>query len=301
MLVQHQPDGALSRRRPARGDLPDRAADRRRGARARRRSARAAAQEHDPGVGAALQERRSGVTYDCGEFAKNMDDGAEARRRGRLRGAPGGVAEARQAARPRASSIAIEQAAGPPARIRRDPLQPERHARRCSWARKNQGQGHETMFKQILHERLGIDPRDVQLHRRRHRPRRLRHGHQRLALDGDRRHGAVDGGRQGDREGQQDRRATCSRRPSTTWSSPTASFTVAGTDRAVALKEVARAAFQPAQLPPGFEAGLYETGTFMRRAGHLSQRLPRLRGRDRSRDRRRRRSTATPWSTTSAR
>ena len=26
---------------------------------------------------------------------------------------------------------------------------------------KNQGQGHETTFKQILHERLGLDPGDV--------------------------------------------------------------------------------------------------------------------------------------------
>src|SRR5260370_248278 len=39
-------------------------------------------------------------------------------------------------------------------------------------------------------------------------------------------------------------------------------FSVVGTDRAVALKEVARAAFQPGQLPPGLEPGLYETGTF---------------------------------------
>src|SRR5262249_56240565 len=39
-------------------------------------------------------------------------------------------------------------------------------------------------------------------------------------------------------------------------------FGVVGTDRAVALKEVARAAFQPNQLPPGVEPGLYETGTF---------------------------------------
>jgi len=30
----------------------------------------------------------------------------------------------------------------------------------------------------------------------------------------------------------------------------------------VGIKEVARAAFQPAQLPPGLEPGLYETGTF---------------------------------------
>jgi carbon-monoxide dehydrogenase large subunit len=39
-------------------------------------------------------------------------------------------------------------------------------------------------------------------------------------------------------------------------------FTVVGTDRAVGIAEVARAAFQPSQLPPGVEPGLYETGTF---------------------------------------
>jgi carbon-monoxide dehydrogenase large subunit len=40
---------------------------------------------------------------------------------------------------------------------------------------------------------------------------------------------------------------------------------VTGTDRAVTIAEVARAAFQPAQLPPGLEPGLYETGTFVPR------------------------------------
>jgi aerobic carbon-monoxide dehydrogenase large subunit len=40
-------------------------------------------------------------------------------------------------------------------------------------------------------------------------------------------------------------------------------FAVAGTDRGIGLKEVARAAFQPGQLPPGLEPGLYETGTFV--------------------------------------
>src|SRR5207245_7611112 len=39
-------------------------------------------------------------------------------------------------------------------------------------------------------------------------------------------------------------------------------FGVVGTDRAVVLRDVARAAFQPSQLPPGVEPGLYETGTF---------------------------------------
>jgi len=40
-------------------------------------------------------------------------------------------------------------------------------------------------------------------------------------------------------------------------------FTVAGTDKAVALKDVARAAFQPASIPKGLEPGFYETGTFV--------------------------------------
>src|SRR5262249_3200857 len=39
-------------------------------------------------------------------------------------------------------------------------------------------------------------------------------------------------------------------------------FEVAGTTRGVDLMEIARAAFQPARLPAGFEPGLYETGTF---------------------------------------
>ena len=39
-------------------------------------------------------------------------------------------------------------------------------------------------------------------------------------------------------------------------------FSVAGTDRAMALKDVARAAFQPARLPPGLEPGFYEHATY---------------------------------------
>ena len=39
-------------------------------------------------------------------------------------------------------------------------------------------------------------------------------------------------------------------------------FSVAGTDRGVTLKDVARAAFQPARLPPGMEPGFYEHATY---------------------------------------
>src|SRR4029078_6186720 len=39
-------------------------------------------------------------------------------------------------------------------------------------------------------------------------------------------------------------------------------FTVAGTDRGMALKDVARAAFQPARLPEGMEPGFYEHASY---------------------------------------
>ena len=102
-----------------------------------------------------------GPFYDCGEFEKNLDmalkmaDVAgfaarkeESKKRGRLRGL--GIINA------------IEQAAGT--------AQPEYAEIRFNpggtaallMGTKNQGQGHETMFKQILNERLGIDPDDVQ-------------------------------------------------------------------------------------------------------------------------------------------
>ena len=40
-------------------------------------------------------------------------------------------------------------------------------------------------------------------------------------------------------------------------------FVVAGTDRAIELKKVAQAAYEPMKLPRGVEPGLYETGTFV--------------------------------------
>src|SRR5439155_9301903 len=39
-------------------------------------------------------------------------------------------------------------------------------------------------------------------------------------------------------------------------------FAIAGTDRSVSIDAVARAAFSPAQLPPGLEPGFAESGHF---------------------------------------
>jgi len=99
-------------------------------------------------------------TYDCGEFEQVMDQalalagwrGFEARRadsarRGCLRGIGMANAIERAAAGP----------AGESARIAFDP------AGRATLylGTKSQGQGHETTFRQIAHERLGLAPQDI--------------------------------------------------------------------------------------------------------------------------------------------
>jgi carbon-monoxide dehydrogenase large subunit len=71
-------DRAVSRQRPARVYLRDRAPDRRRGARAEDRPGRAPAQEPDPCGGDALQER---VRVDLRHGRLRADDGPRARRR----------------------------------------------------------------------------------------------------------------------------------------------------------------------------------------------------------------------------
>ncbi|MCC6890655.1 MAG: xanthine dehydrogenase family protein molybdopterin-binding subunit [Hyphomicrobiales bacterium] len=98
-------------------------------------------------------------TYDCGEFAKNLDEAmhmadaksfekrrAEARRRGKLRGL--------------GMSNTIERAAAPGgegAEIRFD----RSGTITLFSGSNNQGQGHETAFKQIVCDRLGVDPNDI--------------------------------------------------------------------------------------------------------------------------------------------
>src|SRR2546425_2145141 len=127
---------------------------------------------------------------------------------------------------------------------------------------KNQGQGHETTFKQILHERLGLDPADVRY------------------IDGDTERVGFGMGTMGSRstviggtalwtaadkviaKGKKiAARLLEAAEADITFAD--GKFSVVGTDRAVVLKDVARAAFQPARLPPGLEPGLDETGTFV--------------------------------------
>jgi carbon-monoxide dehydrogenase large subunit len=200
-----------------------------------------------------------GMTYDCGDFEKNMDDavkladvaGFPARREAaRARGALRGIAVVN----------AIERAAGAQPEFAEIRFAPSGSAT-VLMGTKNQGQGHETTFKQILHERLGLDPADVRY------------------IDGDTDRVAFGMGTMGSRSTviggtalwtAADKviakakkiaaRLMEAAEPDIVFSD--ARFAVRGTHRAVTLKDVARAAFQPAQLPPGLEPGLYETGTF---------------------------------------
>ncbi len=198
-----------------------------------------------------------GCYYDSGDFPSNLDialraadyDGFEARRleslaRGKLRGI--GVANA------------IEQSASPAqseyAEIRFDTS----GTVQLLMGTKNQGQGHETTYKQILNERLGIDPNDV------------------VFTDGDTDRVAFGMGTNGSRSTvvggsaihfASEKIVAKARRIAAHLLEASADdlefasgkFTVRGTDKSIALKQVAQAAFVPMRLPPGFEGGLNES------------------------------------------
>jgi carbon-monoxide dehydrogenase large subunit len=199
------------------------------------------------------------LNYDSGDFPANQQKALaladwagfaarreEARRRGRLRGI--GLANP------------IEKAASPGNEFAEIRFHPS-GAATLLMGSKNQGQGHETVFKQILNERLGLNPQEVQY------------------IDGDTDRVAFGIGTNGSRstviggsalwlaadkiiaKGKK-LAAHLLEAAEADIEFSEGSFAVAGTDRKIALAEVARAAFQPGRLPPGLEGGLYETGTF---------------------------------------
>jgi aerobic carbon-monoxide dehydrogenase large subunit len=200
-----------------------------------------------------------GFTYDCGDFPANMEQalalgdvaGFAARReasarRGRLRGL--GIANA------------VERAASPGmefAEIRFD----SSGRATLLMGTKNQGQGHETTFRQIASEKLGLAPEDMRY------------------VDGDTDLIAYGMGTMGSRSTviggtalslAADKIVAKAKKIAAHMLEVSDAditfgdgrFTVAGTDRAIPIKEVARAAFVPAKLPRGIEPGLFETGSF---------------------------------------
>ena len=173
----------------------------------RDRPRRAAPAQHDPPREAAVQDRARP------QLRLRRFPRPTRRRRWRWPTGPAlprAARESRAGAASCAASASPTRSRRPPGRARNSPKSAFTRAATSTllMGSKNQGQGHETTFKQVLDEKLGLDPSDSPVHRRRHRPRRLRHRHQRLALDGDRRLGAVDGGRQDHRQGEEARRAS---------------------------------------------------------------------------------------------
>jgi carbon-monoxide dehydrogenase large subunit len=204
-----------------------------------------------------------GLNYDCGDFpanqAKALDQADwagfarrrdEAKARGKLRGI--GIANP------------IEKAAGPGQEFAEIRFHPSGNATLLMGS-KNQGQGHETTFKQVLNEKLGLDPAVVQY------------------IDGDTDRVAFGIGTNGSRSTviggsalwmAADKVIAKGKRIAAhlleaadadiefAINADGGAFAVVGTDRRISITDVAKASFQAARLPPGLEGGLYETGTF---------------------------------------
>jgi aerobic carbon-monoxide dehydrogenase large subunit len=200
-----------------------------------------------------------GLNYDCGDFPANQ---AKAMAQADWAGFPARRDEAKARGKLRGIGIAnpIEKAAGPGQEFAEIRFHPSGNATLLMGS-KNQGQGHETVFKQVLNERLGLDPASVQY------------------IDGDTDRVAFGIGTNGSRstviggsalwmaadkviaKGKQIA-AHLLEAADIDIEFTDGDFMVAGTDRRINITDVARASFQAGRLPPGLEGGLYETGTF---------------------------------------
>ena len=126
---------------------------------------------------------------------------------------------------------------------------------------KASGQGHETMFKQMLASKLGLESANVTF------------------IDGDTDKIAVGGGTFGSRstfmggsaimlaadkiiEKGKKIAGHIMEAGESDIGFADGTFTIAGTDRSVSLDDVVKAAFVPAKLPADMEVGLYETAVF---------------------------------------
>src|SRR3954453_16252835 len=198
-------------------------------------------------------------TYDSGDFAKNLDDAlhlaaydrieerrSEARRRGKLLGI--GVATTVAATGGRDYEHA---------EIRFDPA----GGVVLTTGSMDHGQGHGTTFKQVLSEKLGIDADKI----------RYRYGDSDLVTMGI----GTFGSRSAQLAGSAivtavDRLVEKGRRIAAHVMEAAANdivfeagrFTIAGTDRSLAIEEIARQAFQSAQLPEDIETGFTERANF---------------------------------------
>ena len=126
---------------------------------------------------------------------------------------------------------------------------------------KAQGQGHDTMYKILVSDMLGIDSDDVRL---------IDHDTDQVTFGsgtiGSR--SALTGGNAtriaADRIIEKGRQiaAHILEAAAADIEFDAGQFRVAGTDKEVGIKEIAKASFVPMRLPPGLEVGLYERSTY---------------------------------------
>ena len=202
-------------------------------------------------------------TYDCGDFARIMDMAlalsdhpgfqrrrAEARRRGILLGL--GIANP------------IEVAGGPYTSVNPDTAEMRIHpdgSVSLFTGSTSMGQGNETAFAQIVSDRLGLPPERIQVF--------WGDSDALGAGRGNGGSGAVSVGgsavlRATEKVVERGRRVAAhllEAAPDDV-ALRDGRFVVAGTDRGVAWNQVARAAYQPRQLPTGLEPGFSETAAF---------------------------------------
>ncbi|MBT7267967.1 MAG: xanthine dehydrogenase family protein molybdopterin-binding subunit [Rhodospirillaceae bacterium] len=198
-------------------------------------------------------------TYDCGEFEKNMDRvmemidyaGFEARRE---------EAKSRGMIRGIAISNSIERAGAPvpeTVEVRFDPT----GTVTILAGTKDQGQGHDTMYKQMLSSKLGIDTDEMRLVDG--DTDKVVHG---LGTFGSR--SAMIGGtaltfaadkiiEKGTKIAAEILEAA---EPDIAFED--GEFKIAGTDRSIDIIEIAKIAYNPMRIPKGIEPGLAEKGVF---------------------------------------
>jgi len=200
-----------------------------------------------------------GLVYDCGEFARNQ---AAVLEMADYKGFPARREEARARGKLRGIGTAnpIERSASPSPDFAEIRFSTDGTAT-ILMGTKSQGQGHETVYKQIVNERLGLDPARMRV------------------IDGDTDRVAFGIGTMGSRSTVIGGSALYFAAEKIIEKAKTIAahmleasvvdmefadgvFSVAGTDRSVSLTEVAKASFTPARLPKGVEPGLYETATF---------------------------------------
>jgi carbon-monoxide dehydrogenase large subunit len=200
-----------------------------------------------------------GLVYDSGDFRRNMEDALRAAHAGDF-AAQRAEARARGRCRGLGHAVYIEQSGFPPdefAELRFDPA----GTLTILMGTQSSGQGHQTAYAQLAAERFGLpfdkirvlqgDTAAVGFGRGTGGSRSLPVGG--AALD----HAAqklIDKGRR--------IAAHLLEAAESDIEFSDGAFQIAGTDRRVGIVEVARAAFNPAQLPPGLEPGFDESGHF---------------------------------------